>query len=211
MFLTYIHYILNNGAVYPRQTLWRKETVNYIRGRNTRRPEVTLQEHFTQSRVQGRPSGGCEVEIETWRMSSRGLGKEKGDLGRGDSMTKAGSKRKQGVFGKLTGVWCSWKRMEGEKRPGVWEVSEGQVMRGLVPERAPASFSLGLLVLRLVGLSSYSRRRNGEWMGGQIPSISLRDRKLFSKSKQRKQLLASQWWITVESDATNLSPKCAYS
>ena len=65
MFLTYIHYILNNGAVYPRQTLWRKETVNYIRGRNTRRPEVTLQEHFTQSRAQGRPSGGCEVEIET--------------------------------------------------------------------------------------------------------------------------------------------------
>lgn len=65
-------------------------------------------------------------------------------------------------------------------------------MRGLVPERAPASLSLGLLVLRLVCLSSYSRRRNGKSMGGQIPGIGMRDRKLFSKSKQRKQLLASQ-------------------
>ena len=57
----------------------------------------------------------------------------------------------------------------------------------------------------------HSRRRNGKWMGEQIPSIGIRDRKLFFKSKQRKQLLASQWWITVESDATNLSPKCTYS
>jgi hypothetical protein len=91
-------------------------------------------------------------------------------------------------------------------------VSEGQIMRGLVPERAPARFGIRPLVLRLVCLSSrHSRRRNGKWMGGQIPSIGIRDRKLFFKSKQRKQLLASQWWIPVESDATNLSPKCTYS
>lgn len=64
----HIHIIYStNGSSVARQTLCRKEIVNYIRGRNTRCPEVTLQEHFTQSRVRGRPSGGVRLETETWR------------------------------------------------------------------------------------------------------------------------------------------------
>lgn len=74
-------------------------------------------------------------------------------------------------------------------------MNKGQILKGFGrltrPTSAVASFILGLLILRLVYHSSCSRMRNSKWNGGQIPSITMRDRKLFPESKQEKQLLAS--------------------
>lgn len=71
-------------------------------------------------------------------------------------------------------------------------MNKGQILKGfgrLMRSRdAAASFNLGLLILRLICLSSYSRRRKSKWSGEQTPSINMRGRKPFPKGKQGKLL-----------------------